>query len=36
MIAGEGPSSPAEYGKAGFVAEKVVSRIAAWIREKRQ
>lgn len=36
MIAGEGPSSPEEYGKAGFVAEKVVSRIAAWIREKRQ
>lgn len=36
MIAGEGPSSPEEYGKAGFVAERVVSRIASWVREKRE
>jgi fermentation-respiration switch protein FrsA (DUF1100 family) len=35
MIAGEGPSSPDEYGKAGFVAEKVASQITTWLRENR-
>jgi dienelactone hydrolase len=31
MIAGEGPSSPAEYQKVGHVDERVVSAIVGWI-----
>lgn len=31
FIAGEGPSSPAEYEVPGHVAEEVISDIAAWI-----
>jgi len=33
FIAGEGPSSPAEYLRAGEVAESVIRDIASWIRE---
>lgn len=32
FMAGEGPPSPAEYGKAGNVAQKVVEEIAAWVK----
>lgn len=31
FMAGEGPSNPAEYAKAGNVAQEVVEQIAAWI-----
>lgn len=33
MIAGEGPSTPAEYAQAGHVDERVVAEIAGWIKE---
>ncbi|MFP3975536.1 MAG: alpha/beta fold hydrolase [Dehalococcoidia bacterium] len=34
FIAGEGPSSPAEYNQPGNVAETVIDDIAAWIKER--
>ena len=33
FIAGEGPITPAEYQKPGFVAEEVIRDIADWIRQ---
>ncbi|RJP37980.1 MAG: alpha/beta fold hydrolase [Phycisphaerales bacterium] len=33
MIAGEGPSAPAEYGVAGHVDEALIERMAEWIRK---
>lgn len=33
MIAGEGPSAPEEYTKAGFVAEEVISA-ASWVAKQ--
>jgi hypothetical protein len=32
FVAGEGPSTPAEYEKPGHVAPEVVEAIAAWVR----
>jgi hypothetical protein len=34
FIAGEGPSTPAEYEKPGHVAEQVIADIASWIAAK--
>jgi dienelactone hydrolase len=34
FIAGEGPSTPAEYDQAGHVAEEVIRDIAGWIRDR--
>ncbi len=33
FIAGQGPSQPSEYMKAGFVAEDVINDIARWVNE---
>ncbi len=34
FVAGQGKSSPQEYGKPGHVAEVVISDIVAWIQER--
>lgn len=34
LIAGEGPSSPAEYAVPGHVAPELVTDLAAWIRDR--
>jgi len=32
LVEGEGPSTPAEYERAGHVSEEVVEALAAWVR----
>ena len=34
FMEGEGPSSPAEYEQAGYVAEEVIRDIASWIQSR--
>jgi hypothetical protein len=34
LIEGEGPMSPAEYGRPGHVSPKLIDRVAGWIDQQ--